>query len=81
MTPSNGTDMLDLFDKGGGGGGGGSGGGGGGGGSSGGSGGAVKSSTKKRGLEGILSGIGELWEKEEYETEFDVNDFVRSLDK
>ena len=72
MTPSNGTDMLDLFDKGGGGGGGGSGGGGGG---------AVKSSAKKRGLEGILSGIGELWEKEEYETEFDVNDFVRSLDK
>ena len=67
MTPSNGTDMLDLFDKGGG--------------DSVGGGGTVKSSTKKRGLEGILSGIGELWEKEEYETEFDVNDFVRSLDK
>ena len=70
MTPSNGSDMLDLFDKSG------SGGSGDGGGQ-----GAVKSSSKKRGLEGILNGIGELWDKEEYETEFDVNDFVRSLDK
>ena len=34
---------------------------------------------KKRGLEGMLSGLGELWDKEEYEREFDVDQFVRSL--
>ena len=38
-----------------------------------------KSRPKKRGLEGILNGLGELWDKEEYEREYDVNEFIQSL--
>jgi len=38
-----------------------------------------KSRPKKKGLEGILNGLGELWDKEEYEREYDVNEFIKSL--
>ena len=40
---------------------------------------AQKSRPKKKALEGILNGLGELWDKEEYEREYDVNEFIKSL--
>ena len=38
-----------------------------------------KSRPRKKGLEGILNGLGELWDKEEYEREYDVDEFIKSL--
>ena len=39
----------------------------------------LRKGPRKKGLEGMLSGLDELWDKELYEKEYDVDDFVRSL--
>jgi len=41
----------------------------------------LKSKQKKKGLEGLLNGLEELWDKGDYEKEYNVDDFVRSLQK
>ena len=40
-----------------------------------------KSQQKKKGLEGLLNGLEDLWDKGDYEKEYDVEEFVRSLQK